>query len=121
MSVTLPYPDGSHGFFRDYPDAVCYGYFAELELIRRCREKNIFTVSYAFSDDEIRGFTEAGTDVIAVCHGGPFITPENVQIGYKRCPEVAGFVGASSTERLPVEESIVKAIHEMRAQGGDKN
>lgn len=157
MSVHLPYPDGSHGFFRDYLDAVGYGYPAELELIRKCREKNIFTVSYAFSDEEIRGFTEAGTDVIVphmgltgggsvgseftmtleegcekmqrmcnlakeirqdvivVCHGGPFITPESVQTGYKKCPEVVGFVGASSTERLPVEEGIVKAIHEMRA------
>jgi len=45
------------------------------------------------------------SDVILLCHGGPIATPENAAYVIGRCA-AAGFVGASSMERLPVETAI---------------
>mgnify|MGYP001333963265 CR=1 FL=1 len=55
-------------------------------------------------------------DILVICHGGPFDEPETVQEALRRMPEVNGFYGATSMERLPVERGItgqVKAFVEM--------
>jgi predicted TIM-barrel enzyme len=55
----------------------------------------------------------ARSDVWVVAHGGPFPDPESVQIVFDRV-DVDGFLGASSMERLPVEQAIgntVRAYH----------
>ncbi len=44
-------------------------------------------------------------DIIVLCHGGPISSPEDVEKVIKRVP-VDGFLGASSTERIPVEQPI---------------
>ncbi len=43
--------------------------------------------------------------ILTLCHGGPIANPEDVEQVLARVP-VHGFVGASSMERLPVEQSI---------------
>lgn len=45
-------------------------------------------------------------DILVICHGGPFDEPDNVGIALERMPNVAGFFGASSIERLPTERAI---------------
>ena len=45
------------------------------------------------------------SEVLVFCHGGPISRPDDVSKVLKEVP-VEGFVGASSTERLPVEEPI---------------
>ncbi len=45
-------------------------------------------------------------DVLVICHGGPIATPEDSQYVLQRAPKLAGFYGASSMERLPVETAI---------------
>ena len=45
-------------------------------------------------------------DIIILCHGGPIAKPEDAQYVLERCSGVHGFFGASSMERLPVEEAI---------------
>lgn len=45
-------------------------------------------------------------DVIVLCHGGPIAMPEDVQYVLDRVPEIAGFYGASSMERLPTEQAL---------------
>jgi predicted TIM-barrel enzyme len=45
-------------------------------------------------------------DVIVLCHGGPIARPEDAEFVLKRCKGVHGFYGASSMERLPVEQAI---------------
>ncbi len=45
-------------------------------------------------------------DLLVICHGGPFDEPENVGKALKMMPGIAGFYGASSTERLPTERAI---------------
>lgn len=45
-------------------------------------------------------------DVIVMCHGGPISSPQDAQYVLSHCKGVAGFYGASSAERLPVETAI---------------
>ncbi|OTA22438.1 hypothetical protein BTJ68_14690 [Hortaea werneckii EXF-2000] len=45
-------------------------------------------------------------EVIVLCHGGPIAKPEDAKYILERCKGVHGFYGASSMERLPVEEAI---------------
>jgi predicted TIM-barrel enzyme len=45
-------------------------------------------------------------DVIVLCHGGPIAEPADAAFILKRCPNVDGFYGASSMERLPTERAI---------------
>jgi predicted TIM-barrel enzyme len=49
-------------------------------------------------------------DVIVLCHGGPIAEPPDARAILDRVPGVAGFLGASSTERLPVERAIADAV-----------
>ena len=44
-------------------------------------------------------------DTLVLCHGGPIATPDDAAYVMSRSNAV-GFVGASSTERLPVEEAL---------------
>lgn len=46
-------------------------------------------------------------DVLVVAHGGVFEDPEAVQRAFDRL-DVDGFLGASSIERLPVEEALMR-------------
>lgn len=57
---------------------------------------------------EVRG------DVIVLCHGGPIAKPEDARFVLSRCRGVHGFFGASSMERLPVEEAITGVTKEFK-------
>ncbi|MEA5051914.1 MAG: phosphoenolpyruvate hydrolase family protein [Propionicimonas sp.] len=50
------------------------------------------------------------SDILVICHGGPFDEPETVQQALRRMPEVNGFYGATSMERLPVERGITDQV-----------
>lgn len=45
-------------------------------------------------------------EIVVLCHGGPIAKPEDAKFVLERCQGVHGFFGASSMERLPVEEAI---------------
>ncbi|GMU94057.1 MAG: hypothetical protein AMXMBFR4_31150 [Candidatus Hydrogenedentota bacterium] len=62
--------------------------------------------------DAARGVRE---DVIVLCHGGPVSMPEDAAYVLQRTSNVHGFYGASSMERLPVEEAITRQIREFKA------
>jgi predicted TIM-barrel enzyme len=47
-------------------------------------------------------------EVIVLCHGGPIAMPEDAQYILQQCPSVHGFYGASSMERLPVEQALTE-------------
>jgi predicted TIM-barrel enzyme len=51
-------------------------------------------------------------DVLVLCHGGPIAEPEQAQHVLDRCPNVDGFYGASSMERLPAEQAITQRTRE---------
>jgi predicted TIM-barrel enzyme len=54
-------------------------------------------------------------DALVICHGGPFDEPENVGKALKQMPGIAGFYGASSAERLPIERAITAQVAAFKA------
>jgi len=54
------------GDFRQHIDHTNLGYPEEVELVRRCNRRDIFTVAYAFTPDECRWIAEAGADLIGL-------------------------------------------------------
>jgi predicted TIM-barrel enzyme len=55
------------------------------------------------------------SDLIIICHGGPFDEPEAVGQALKKMPGIAGFFGASSIERLPTERAITAQVRDFKA------
>lgn len=53
-------------------------------------------------------------DVLVICHGGPIAMPEDAAYILDRCPQVDGFYGASSVERLPTELAITEQIKQFK-------
>src|SRR2546430_2137646 len=51
-------------------------------------------------------------DVIVLCHGGPISMPDDARYILDRCPNVDGFYGATSMERLPTEIAITEQIRQ---------
>ncbi len=58
---------------------------------------------------------EERPDVLVVCHGGPIATPDDAQQVFKKTTGVAGFLGASSMERLPAEEAMVETMRRFKS------
>lgn len=56
--------------------------------------------------------TATRDDVIVLCHGGPIAEPADAEYVLQRVPGLHGFYGASSMERLPVEEALSRRAHE---------
>ncbi len=60
--------------------------------------------------EPIRAWAKAAAaereDVLVLVHGGPIAMPEDAELILKHCPEVHGFYGASSMERLPTEQAL---------------
>jgi predicted TIM-barrel enzyme len=54
------------GEMREHIDHTGLGYPKEIDLIRMCRERDIFSCAYVFNPDESRKMAEAGADVVAV-------------------------------------------------------
>ncbi|XP_054824995.1 toMV susceptible protein tm-1(GCR26) isoform X2 [Prosopis cineraria] len=53
--------------------------------------------------------------VIVLCHGGPITGPKEAEFVLKRTKGVHGFYGASSMERLPVEQAITSTIKQYKS------
>ncbi|GAA1233282.1 phosphoenolpyruvate hydrolase family protein [Prauserella halophila] len=58
---------------------------------------------------------EIRDDVLVLCHGGPIATPEDAAYVLSRTERCHGFYGASSMERLPVEEALTARTREFKA------
>jgi predicted TIM-barrel enzyme len=53
-------------------------------------------------------------DVICLCHGGPIAMPDDARYVIERVDGLAGFYGASSTERLPTEIAIKAQVEDFK-------
>jgi uncharacterized protein (UPF0261 family)/predicted TIM-barrel enzyme len=53
-------------------------------------------------------------DVIVLCHGGPISGPREAEFILKSTKGVHGFYGASSMERLPVEQAITDTVKQYK-------
>lgn len=58
---------------------------------------------------------EVNPGVIVLCHGGPIAKPEDASYILDRVKGLHGFYGASSMERLPVEEAITGTAKTFKA------
>lgn len=60
--------------------------------------------------DKIRDIIKAGRavnpEIMVICHGGPIADPEDAAYVIKKVPEIDGFFGASSIERLASERGM---------------
>lgn len=54
-------------------------------------------------------------DVIVLVHGGPVATPEDAAYILQKAQGVHGFYGASSMERLPVEQALMRQTEAFKA------
>ena len=91
------------GAFRRHIDATGLGYPKEVDLVRLCRESDVFTVAYAFSPDEAQAMAEAGADVIGA------------HVGLTS----GGWIGAESTLDLDAACTSTQAMVEAARAGRD--
>jgi len=59
--------------------------------------------------------TEVNPNVLVICHGGPIAEPADAQFILKQTKGVHGFFGASSIERLAVEQAITDRTREFKS------
>jgi predicted TIM-barrel enzyme len=52
------------GQFRRHIEATGLGYAKEVDLVKECRRREVFTIAYAFTSDEAASMAEAGADVV---------------------------------------------------------
>jgi predicted TIM-barrel enzyme len=52
------------GIFRKQIDSTHLGYPEEVELVRKCNKKDVFTAVYAFNEEEAKAMADAGADLI---------------------------------------------------------
>lgn len=57
---------------------------------------------------------EVNPEILLLCHGGPIAKPEDARYVIDRVEGIHGFYGASSMERLPVEEAITNITREFK-------
>lgn len=69
--------------------------------------------------DRIRKIIAAGrkvnSEIKVICHGGPIADPEDAAYVIKNVPEIDGFFGASSIERLASERGMTKQAATFKA------
>jgi predicted TIM-barrel enzyme len=54
-------------------------------------------------------------DVLYLAHGGPLATPADFSAFLHLLPQIDGFVGASSMERIPTEDAIISTVKAFKA------
>src|SRR3954469_49197 len=66
------------------------------------------------TQDIIRAATQVRKDIFFLCHGGPINTPEDAA-RVINATDCVGFVGASSLERMGVEESLTNLTRKFKS------
>lgn len=68
--TNVPALGSYEGIIREQIDELGYGVPEEVKMIQYCHERNIFTVAYVFTEDDVRNFVRAGADIVGVHVGG---------------------------------------------------
>jgi len=55
------------------------------------------------------------SDILVLCHGGPIAMPEDAKYIFDHTTGIAGFFGASSMERLPVETALTQQARDFKS------
>lgn len=64
----------------------------------------------------LKATRKVNRDIICLAHGGPIVSPEDTKYIYRHT-DAAGFVGASSIERIPVEKAVTGIVEEFKGVG----
>jgi len=136
-------------------ESVGLGFEREVQMMRIAKERDLFTIAYAFNPEDAKTMAEAHVDclvahvgstggglagfkaaalkdaaewaqkiidvtksvdpnIICISHGGPFATPEDTRYLYAHT-DAAGFVGASSIERIPIENAVREVVTQFKS------
>lgn len=68
--TNVPALGSYEGTIRDQIDTIGYGVPEEVKMIAMCDRKDIFTVAYTFTEQDVRDFIQAGVDVVGIHLGG---------------------------------------------------
>lgn len=93
------------GVFRRQIDATNLGYPREIELIRMCAERDVFTVAYAFSPAEAAAMAAAGADIVGAHVGltsGGLIGAAEVLAVEEACAATQAMADAARSARADV-------------------
>jgi len=146
------------GRFRQELEDTGMGYGKEIETLKLAKELGLFTMGYAFNEEEAAMVGKAGLDVL-ICHmgltvggsigskysedyalkeaadlvnrmtdaarkvspdilifshGGPIAMPKDTEYMYQHTESV-GFLGASSIERIPIEQPLMDAVKDFKS------
>jgi predicted TIM-barrel enzyme len=71
--------------------------------------------SVALIDEWAEAARRIRKDVIVIAHGGPISSPADADYVMKNSKHCNGFYGASSVERLPVEEALTRQVQAFKA------
>lgn len=63
----------------------------------------------------IKAGREVNPEIMVICHGGPIADPEDAEYVIKNVPEIDGFFGASSIERLASERGMTAQASAFKA------
>ncbi len=66
-------------------------------------------------NEMIKAARKLRDDIIILCHGGPIAEPPDAEYILRNCPGCHGFYGASSMERLPVEQALTEQTRRFKA------
>lgn len=136
-------------------ESVGLGFEREVEMMRIAKERDLFTIAYAFNPEDAKTMAEAHVDclvahvgstggglagfkaaalkdaaewaqkiiavtksidptIICLSHGGSFATPEDTRYLYEHT-DALGFVGASSIERIPIENAVKEVVTQFKS------
>lgn len=78
--------------------------------------KNAMSISEACEHIQriIEATRQINPDIISLAHGGPFVKPEDTKYLYEKT-DVDGYLGASSIERIPIEEAVVNIVKNFKS------
>ena len=70
--------------------------------------------SAALTKEIMEAGKQVNKNILWLAHGGPLASPTDFEEFIKFLPDIDGFVGASSMERIPTEQAISKTVVEFK-------
>ena len=72
------------------------------------------SIFYHICQAILRAGLEENPGIIPLCHGGAIISPDDARAVFRQTSAV-GFIGASSIERIPVEQIVSRTVESFKS------
>lgn len=113
VSITYSYRSDEAAYFADVADIIC----AHAGWTSGGLAGATQSVDHDAAAAEVTAHIEAAravdANVMMLAHGGPYARPDDTAELYRRT-SAQGFIGASSIERIPVEEAVARVVQEFK-------